>query len=130
MLVPDVSLFDEDSGVVDGSGQIFFEDEGLQSPVHEPLEGESQDVIELVFAFLVEQAVLEPKSYCGKKVYIRFMRAEPSKSLLGSFSSRVSSSLAALRKWASVIWTLQTSLLFFSPYLPMIYISWSRRSFS
>lgn len=42
----------------------------------------------------------------------------PSKRRLESFSSRVSSSLAALRIFARVNFTLHTSLLFLSPYSP------------
>lgn len=42
----------------------------------------------------------------------------PSNRRLGSFSSRVSSSLAALRILARVNLTLQTSRLFLSPYSP------------
>lgn len=79
----------------------------------------------------------------------------PSNRRLGSFSSRVSSSLAALRILARVNLTLHTSRLFLSPYspesnsqtqscftyilvcgthlneyIPMSFNSWSRRDFS
>jgi hypothetical protein len=42
----DVSLPDEDSGVVDGLGKTGLEDLGLESSLHEVLGLEGQDVIE------------------------------------------------------------------------------------
>merc|ERR1719435_628074 len=57
-------------------------------------------------------------------------RAFPSKSLFWSFSSRVSSSLAADLILARLYLILQTSLLFLRPYSPMSFNSWSKRAFS
>lgn len=121
-----MSLSYEDSGVVDGLCETFPVDHGLQSPVHEFVDGESQNVIQLVLSF-IQQPVFEPTLYT---LYILFMSADPSKILLGSLSSSLRSSLAALRRWARIIDTLHISLLFFRPYFPMICISESRRSFS
>ena len=44
---PDVSLADENSGVMDRLGQSQLEHLGLQSPLHEVLSLESQDVVKL-----------------------------------------------------------------------------------
>merc|ERR550517_12263 len=57
-------------------------------------------------------------------------RAFPSKSLFWSFSSSVSSSLAADLILARLYLILQTSLLFLRPYSPMSFNSWSKRAFS
>ena len=54
----------------------------------------------------------------------------PSNSLFGSFSSKVSSSLADFRILASAYFTRHTSRLFRKPYSPISFNSWSRRSFS
>ena len=54
----------------------------------------------------------------------------PSNRRLGSFSSKVRSSLEALRILAKVYLTLQTSFLLRRPYSPMSFSSWSRRAFS
>lgn len=43
----DVSLGDQDSGVVDGSGQAQLEDLGLQSSLQEVLDSQGQHVIQL-----------------------------------------------------------------------------------
>ena len=61
---------------------------------------------------------------------MRRMMASPSKILLGSFSSRVRSTRAALRSLFSANCTRQSSRLLRRPYSPTILSSLSRRSFS
>jgi len=51
----DMSLPDEDTGVVDGLGEAELEDLGLETTLHEVLQAQTQHVIELHFA-LVEHA--------------------------------------------------------------------------
>merc|ERR1719483_1808018 len=58
------------------------------------------------------------------------MRAFPSNSLFGSFSSRVRRSLAADLILAKEYLTLRTSLLFLRPYSPRSFNSWSKLAFS
>ena len=60
----------------------------------------------------------------------RSKRSTPSNRRLSSFSSRVSSSRAAERILPRVYFTRHTSLLLRSPYSPISFNSWSRRSFS
>jgi len=50
----DVSLSDEDSGLVDGSGEVSLDDEGLESALHELVDGQTQDVIELSLVLVKE----------------------------------------------------------------------------
>ena len=47
----DVSLSDHDSGVVHGVGDLALSNEGLESSLHELVDGQTQDVIELSFIF-------------------------------------------------------------------------------
>jgi hypothetical protein len=56
--------------------------------------------------------------------------ALPSKILLGSSSSKVSKTLAALRNLFNANWTLHNSLLLRRPYSPTVFNSASRRTFS
>jgi hypothetical protein len=133
-----VSLSDEHSGVVDGVGELSLGDEGLESSLHDLGEGESQDVIEL-FLVLLQHSESDHSSDKGItfNIIVNLFNNRgknkniPSKTLLGSFSSKVSKSLAAfLHKevsncelggvgsyliFARVNWILQTSLLFFKP---------------
>jgi hypothetical protein len=51
--IPDVTLADEDTGVVDGLGETELVDAGLEAALQEVLDLEGQDVIEL-HAGLVE----------------------------------------------------------------------------
>jgi len=51
----DVSLSNEDSGLVDGSGEVSLDDEGLESALHELVDSQTQDVIKLSLV-LVEEA--------------------------------------------------------------------------
>jgi len=54
-IVPDVSLSDHDSSVVNGSSrEVVSEDNSLQSSLHELGDGQTQNVIELVFVFVEE----------------------------------------------------------------------------
>ena len=63
--LPDVSLSDEDSSVMDRSGfEVVSEDDGLESSFHESSVGQTQDVIELVFRF-VEETISEASSHEG-----------------------------------------------------------------
>lgn len=55
---PDMSLLDENPGVVNGLGHPGFEDERLKAALEEILDGEGEDVIELVLS-LVEESVAE-----------------------------------------------------------------------
>lgn len=48
----DVSLSDEDSGVVDRVGELSLGDEGLESSLHDLGQGKTQDVIELSLVLL------------------------------------------------------------------------------
>lgn len=52
----DVSLADEDAGMVDRLGEVLFEDLGLQAALHKDLGGKLQDVIQGVF-LVGEQAI-------------------------------------------------------------------------
>jgi len=54
----DVSLSDEDSSVVHGVGELSLGDEGLKSSLHELVDGETEDVIELSLV-LLEEAELD-----------------------------------------------------------------------
>lgn len=53
MCVPDVSLADQDTGVVDGLGKAALEDLGLEATLQEVLDLQGQDVIQ-THAGLVE----------------------------------------------------------------------------
>ena len=50
----DVSLSDENTGVMDGGSELSLHDEGLKSSLHELGDGKSQDVIESTFGILEE----------------------------------------------------------------------------
>lgn len=50
----DVTLTDEDAGLVDGSGKVTSDDEGLEASFHELRDGQSEDVIEFAL-ILVEE---------------------------------------------------------------------------
>lgn len=50
--VPDVTLADQHSGMVDGLGQAQLEDLGLQAPLQEILDLQAQDVIQLHLALV------------------------------------------------------------------------------
>ena len=50
--LPDVTLADEDAGVMDGFGKTQFEDLGLQAALQEVLHFQTQHVIELHAAFV------------------------------------------------------------------------------
>jgi len=50
----DVSLSDEDSGHVDGFGEVSLDDEGLESSLHELVDGQTKDVIELTLVLVEE----------------------------------------------------------------------------
>jgi hypothetical protein len=50
----DVLLSDEDTGVMDGVGNLSLHDEGLESAFHELGNGQTKDVIELSLRFLEE----------------------------------------------------------------------------
>ena len=54
-----MSALDQSSGVVDGVGQLGLENAGLESSLQQLVEGHSQDVIETVLGFLVQQTELE-----------------------------------------------------------------------
>ena len=47
----DVSLSDHDSGVVNRVGDLALSNEGLESSLHELVDGQTKDVIELSFVF-------------------------------------------------------------------------------
>lgn len=49
-----VSLADENTGVVDAVGELSLHDEGLESAFHELANGQTEDVIELAFGVLEE----------------------------------------------------------------------------
>lgn len=60
-----MSLLDQDSSVVNRSGvHVVSEDDSLNSSFHEFRDGETQDVIELVFGF-VEESQSEASSHEG-----------------------------------------------------------------
>ena len=50
----DVSLSDEDSGHVDGFGEVSLDNEGLESSLHELVDGQTKDVIELTLVLVEE----------------------------------------------------------------------------
>merc|ERR1711957_288140 len=50
----DVSLSDEDSRHVDGFGEVSLDDEGLESSLHELVDGQTKDVIELTLVLVEE----------------------------------------------------------------------------
>jgi len=61
----DMSLFNQDSSVMDRSGvHVVSEDDSLKSSFHELGDGETQDIIELVFTF-VEETQSETSSQEG-----------------------------------------------------------------
>lgn len=53
-------LPNEDSSMVNGLGHSRFEDECLKATLEEVLNGESQDVIELVLSFIEETVTEHP----------------------------------------------------------------------
>ena len=64
-MLPDVSLSDQDSGVVDRSSfEVVSKDDGLESSFHELGRSQTQDVIELVLVF-VEETESEASSHEG-----------------------------------------------------------------
>lgn len=54
--IPDVSLPDEHTGMVDGLSHTGLEDEGLEAALEKVLDSKRQHVIELVLA-LIQQAI-------------------------------------------------------------------------
>lgn len=50
----DVSLSDEDTGVVDGLSELLLDDESLESSLHELGDGQTEDVIEFALGVLEE----------------------------------------------------------------------------
>lgn len=50
----DVSLSDEDTGVVNGVGKLSLGNDGLESSLHHLVEGKTEDVIELSLVLLQE----------------------------------------------------------------------------
>jgi len=50
----DVSLSDEDASVVNRVGDLLLLDKGLKTSLHELVDGQTKDVIELSFGFLQE----------------------------------------------------------------------------
>ena len=48
-----MSLLNQNSGMMNGSGEVFFEDQSLKSSIHESLQSETQNVIQLVFTLLI-----------------------------------------------------------------------------
>lgn len=145
-----VFLSDHNSGVMDWVGELSLEHNSLESSLHQLWESHTQDVIELLFVFLektethhtTDQGITYNEHiniYCSMYGKCKFL---PSKILLGSFSSKVKSCLAAFLnnnkylkflqilkyiKELAIYWkepylilastscTLHTSLLFFNP---------------
>ena len=67
--VPDVTLTDEDTSVVDRLGEATFEDEGLETTLHEVLETEGENVIETLQGGHRDQygqnrGILDRKGHC------------------------------------------------------------------
>jgi len=50
----DVSLSDEDTGLMDGSGKVSLDNEGLESSFHELVDGQTEHVIELSLVLVEE----------------------------------------------------------------------------
>lgn len=50
----DVSLSDENSGVMDGESNVSLHDEGLEATFHELGDGQTKDVIELALRLVEE----------------------------------------------------------------------------
>jgi len=50
----DVSLSDEDAGLMDGSGEVSLDNEGLESAFHELVDGQTEHVIELSLVLIEE----------------------------------------------------------------------------
>ena len=50
----DVSLSDEDTGLMDGSGEVSLDNEGLETSFHELVDGQTEDVIELSLVLVEE----------------------------------------------------------------------------
>ena len=81
-----------------GVGELALEHEGLKSSLHHLGHGQSQDVIQLSFGFLEKSKSYHSSDKCityQEFIIDSILNIIPSKSLLGSFSSRVNSSLAA-----------------------------------
>jgi hypothetical protein len=50
----DVSLSDEDTGLMDGSGEVSLDNEGLETSFHELVDGQTEHVIELALVLVEE----------------------------------------------------------------------------
>lgn len=50
----DVSLSDEDAGLMYGSSEVSLDDEGLESAFHELVDGQTEDIIELTLVLVEE----------------------------------------------------------------------------
>lgn len=50
----DVSLSDQNTGVVHGLGELLLHDEGLESSLHELRDGQTEDIIEFALGVLEE----------------------------------------------------------------------------
>ncbi len=59
-----MSLSDQDSGVMEGLSKTLFPNNGLESSIHVFLNGQTEDVIELVLVF-IEKAISEHSSHEG-----------------------------------------------------------------
>jgi len=83
----DVTALDQGSGMVDRVSKLGLEDAGLESSLQQLVEGHSQDVIETVLGFLVQQTELEHLSQQGSAF-------EESALVLGIESEEFSGSLS------------------------------------
>ncbi len=83
----DMTALDQGPGVVNRVGQLGLEDAGLQSSLQQLMVGHSQDVIETVLGFLVQQTELEHLSQQGSAF-------EESALVLGIESEEFSGSLS------------------------------------
>ena len=60
----DVTLEDEDTGVVDGAGELVLEDDGLETTLKEVLGLEGKDIIELVLVLGENAETVETTEHC------------------------------------------------------------------
>lgn len=130
--VPDVSLADENTGVVDRLGETELVDTGLETALQEVLDLEGKDVIEL-HAGLVEDTDTDQTANEGvsfeKTLWVLLVHGQKLTVCGVSFACRKSlidwnvAYRAARRILDRVSWTRQTSRLLRRPYSPTIFNS-------
>ena len=57
--IPDVSVSDDNSGVVDRLSEVALQDNSLESSFQESVNGETQDVIQFIFRFIQDTHLIK-----------------------------------------------------------------------